>query len=151
MSSQLSCISIIKAMNNPLIKEFIYDAPGKKVWETLTDKDKMKEWYFPQLQEFEPTPGYKFLFDDTNSEYQKEWIVTRAVEGKTLAHSWAYKGYPGISEVIFDLSPEGNRTRLRVTQTGLESFPNHPHFKRERFEWGWDNLLGENLKHLLER
>jgi len=32
----------------------------------------------------------------------------------------------------------------------LESFPNDPHFKRERFEWGWDNLLGQNLKYLLE-
>lgn len=72
------------------------------------------------------------------------------VEGQTLAHSWSYKDYPGSSEVTFDLFENGNKTRLRVTQTGLESFPDHPHFKRERFELGWDNLLGQNLKHLLE-
>jgi len=137
-------------MNSPLIKEFYYDVPILTVWEALTDKDKMKEWYFPQLQKFEPLVGYQFHFDDDSNEYHKEWIVTRMEEGKRFAHSWDYKGYPGRSEVVFDLFEEGNKTTLRVTHTGLESFPNHPHFKRERFESGWDNLLGHNLKHLLE-
>jgi len=137
-------------MGSPLIKEFTYNVPIEKVWVALTDTDKMKEWYFPQLQKFKPIVGYKFQFDDDDSEYRKEWIVTKLVEGKTLAHSWAYKGYSGSSEVTFDLFADGNKTKLRVTQTGLDSFPVHPHFKRERFEWGWDNLLGQNLKHLLE-
>lgn len=136
-------------MEPPLIKTFEYNAPIAEVWQALTNVDKMKEWYFPQLQEFEPIVGYKFQFDDNDAEYHKEWIVTKVVEGNTLGHSWAYKGYLGNSEVTFDLFGDGNKTKLRVTQTGLESFPNHPHFKRERFEWGWDNLLGENLKHLL--
>jgi uncharacterized protein YndB with AHSA1/START domain len=137
-------------MSTPLIKEFNYNVPIEKVWRALTHKDKMEKWYFPQLQKFEPIVGFKFQFDDNSAEYQKEWIVTIVTEGRTLAHSWAYKGYPGNSEVIFDLFSEENKTRLRVTQTNLDSFPNHPHFKRERFEWGWDNLLGQNLKRLLE-
>ncbi|MGV8091806.1 MAG: SRPBCC domain-containing protein [Mangrovibacterium sp.] len=137
-------------MSTPLIKEFDYNIPIGKVWQALTNVDKMKEWYFPQLQKFEPIVGYKFQFDDNSSEYQKEWVVTKVKDERTLAHSWAYKGYPGSSEVIFDLFVDENKTRLRVTQTDLESFPNHPHFKRERFEWGWNNLLGQNLRHLLE-
>ena len=134
----------------PLRKEFNYNVPIEKVWQALTDKDKMKKWYFPQLQKFEPIVGFKFQFDDNTAEYQKEWIVTKVAEGKTLSHSWAYRNYPGSSEVTFDLFADENKTRLRVTQTGLESFPNDPHLKRERFEWGWDNLLGQNLKYLLE-
>lgn len=137
-------------MEIPLIKEFTYNVPIEEVWQALTDLDKMKEWYFPQLQKFEPIVGYKFHFDDSHSEYHKEWIVTKVTEGKTLAHSWAYKGYSGTSEVTFDLFADRNKTTLRVTQTGLESFPNHSHFKRERFEFGWENLLGQNLKQLLE-
>lgn len=124
--------------------------PPLEVWNALTDTSKMKKWYFPQLQNFEPIVGYKFQFDDDNSGYQKEWVVTKVVEEKTLAHSWAYKSYPGSSEVMFDLFSEGSKTKLRVTQTGLKSFPYHPHFERGRFERGWDNLLGQNLKHLLE-
>lgn len=137
-------------MSIPLIKEFRFNASIEKVWQALTDKNKMKDWYFPQLQKFEPVAGFKFLFKDDGAEYRKEWVVTKVEEGKTLAHSWSYKGYPGVSEVIFDLFAEVNKTMLRVTQTGLESFPDHPHFKRERFDWGWDNLLGQNLKQLLE-
>ena len=137
-------------MNNPLIKEFEYNAPVEKVWQALTDTDKMRQWYFPQLQKFEPVVGYKFQFNDNDAEYQKEWVVTRVEDKKTLAHSWAYKGYPGSSEVIFNLSAQQNKTKLTITQTGLESFPHDAHFKRDRFEWGWDNLLGKNLRHLLE-
>ncbi|UFH57076.1 SRPBCC domain-containing protein [Spirosoma sp. KNUC1025] len=136
-------------MGTPLIKEFYYDAPIEKVWRALTDKDKIKKWYFPQLQQFDPVFGFTFQFDD-GAEYQKEWIVTNVLEGKTLAHSWAYKGYPRSSEVIFDLFSEGYKTRLKVMQTDLDSFPTHPHFTRDRFDRGWDNLLGHNLKHLLE-
>ena len=136
-------------MSNPLVKEFTYNVPIGKVWQTLTDKNKVKGWYFPQLREFEPVVGFRFEFDDDNAGYQKEWIVTKVVEGKTLAHSWAYKCYPGTSDVIFELFADNSTIRLRVTQTNLESFPNHPHFQRERFESGWDNLLGQNLKKLL--
>ena len=84
-------------MNIPLIKEFYYNAPIEKVWETLIDTDKMKEWYFPQLQKFEPVVGYTFQFDDDSHAYHKEWIVTKIVAGKTLAHSWAYKGYHSLA------------------------------------------------------
>ena len=138
-------------MSTPLVKEFTYNGPVAKVWDAITDAAKMKEWYFPQLRKFEPTVGYQFQFEDPGAQYQKEWIVTKVLKGKTLAHSWAYKGYRGISEVQFDVFPEGNSSCLRVTQTGLESFPDHPHFKREMFERGWERLLGSNLKHLVER
>jgi uncharacterized protein YndB with AHSA1/START domain len=137
-------------MDDPLIKEFFYNVPIEKVWEALIDNSQMRKWYFPQLQSYKPYVGCKFQFDDKNSEYQKEWTVTKVTEGRTFAHSWAYKGYQGSSEVIFDLFPEGDNTKLRVTHTNLESFPDHLHFKRQRFEWGWDNLLGHNLKQLME-
>ncbi|HVW98725.1 MAG TPA: SRPBCC domain-containing protein [Mucilaginibacter sp.] len=137
-------------MNVPLIKTFVYDAPIGKVWAALTDTAQMKVWYFPQLRKFEPVVGYAFEFDDPESAYQKEWVVTQIEAGKRFAHSWSYQGYPGSSEVIFDLSSEEEKTKLTVTQTGLESFPDDPHFARSRFEWGWDTLLGENLKRLVE-
>ena len=137
-------------MNAPLVKEFHYKAPIHDVWDALTDTDKMRAWYFPQLRQFEPVVGSKFRFEDDGPGYHKEWMVTRVEPGKTLAHSWAYEGYPGSSEVVFDLSAGAAGTTLKVTQTGLDSFPDHPHFRRERFEWGWDNLLGQNLRRLLE-
>jgi uncharacterized protein YndB with AHSA1/START domain len=46
--------------------------------------------------------------------------------------------------------PQLNKTRLRLTHAGLPSFPDDPHFARERFEGGWRRILGVNLKQQLE-
>ena len=137
-------------MSNLMIKEFVYNVPVEQLWQALTHADQLKKWYFPQIQKFEPVVGYEIQFDDDQQEYQKKWIVTKIIEGRTFSHSWAYQGYPGTSEVTFDLFANGHSTKLRVTHTGLDSFANDPHFYRERFDWGWDNLLGRNLKELLE-
>ncbi|MCG6188497.1 SRPBCC family protein [Maribellus maritimus] len=87
--------------------------PIENVWQALTVKDKMRKWYFPQLQKFEPEVGFKFQFEDDGAGYLKEWVMTKVVKGRMLAHSWAYKGYPGSSEVTFDLFSEEGKTRLR--------------------------------------
>jgi uncharacterized protein YndB with AHSA1/START domain len=137
-------------MDNPFELEQMYDAPIKKVWQALTDRDKMKGWYFPQLKKFEPIEGFKFEFTDDGSAYKKEWQVTLVEEGRKLAHSWMYKDYPGSSEVTFELFEEGNKTMLKLTHTGLASFPTDPHFARHRFEDGWKQILGSNLKKYLE-
>ena len=135
----------------PIVVEQVYEAPIDKVWQALTDEDKMSVWYFPQLKKFSPVFGYKFVFTDDGSDYQKEWVVTQVEDGRLLAHSWVYKGYPGSSEVIFELFEEGDKTRLKLKHTGLASFPNDPHFARQRFVDGWERILRSNLKNYLER
>jgi uncharacterized protein YndB with AHSA1/START domain len=137
-------------MDTPFIVEQTYRAPIEQVWRALTTTDQMRAWYFPQLQKFEPVVGFDFVFTNDGSPYQKHWQVTQVEEGKRLAHSWAYSGYPGHSEVIFDLVEEGDSTRLVLTHTGLASFPPDPHFARQRFENGWQQIVGNNLKQYLE-
>jgi len=137
-------------MSVPFVLDHVYNAPLQEVWQALTEKEKMKQWYFPQLLTFEPVAGFKFTFKDDGSPYKKEWTVTDVINNRKLAHTWVYKGYPGVSEVTFELFPEGDHTRLRLTHTGLESFPNDPHFARDRFEGGWATILGINLNKFLE-
>ena len=138
-------------MDTPFVIEQIYDASVQKVWQAITDENKMREWYFPQLKKFEPVVGFEFVFTNDGSPYQKEWQVTQVVDGQVLAHSWNYKGYPGSSEVTFKLFEEGDKTRLKLTHTGLSSFPNDPHFARQRFEDGWKRIIGSNLKNHLAK
>jgi len=136
-------------MNAPFVLERVFNAPIKKVWHVLTDTRKMKEWYFPALLKFVPFVGSKFEFLDDGSPYQKEWIVTEVKAGRKLAHTWSYKGYPGSSEVVFELFDAGNKTKLRLNHSGIESFPDDPHFARHRFEDGWARIIGVNLKDCL--
>ncbi len=138
-------------MDAPFVLEQLYDSPIATVWDALTDEDKMRQWYFGQLKKFKPVVGFDFEFSNDGSAFQKQWQVTRVVEGRTLAHSWTYIGYPGRSEVIFDLAEVAGGTRLTLTHTGLASFPPDPHFARERFENGWQRILGVELKNFLEK
>jgi uncharacterized protein YndB with AHSA1/START domain len=137
-------------MNRPFVLEHSYDAPIEKVWQALSETGKLKQWYFPQITEFKPEVGFDFKFRDDGSLYKKEWKVTNVVTGQKLAHTWVYKGYPGISEVTFELFEEGTKTRLKLTHTGVETFPDDPHFARQRFEDGWARIIGINLKNVLE-
>jgi len=133
------------------MNEQVYAAPLEWVWRALTNMEEMRIWYFPQLEEFEPIVGFEFVFADDNSPYQKSWRVTQVETGRVLAHTWDYKSFPGSSLVTFELFEEGIRTRLKVSHTGLSTFPDDPHFARTRFESGWQTLLGRNLKDHLAK
>lgn len=135
-------------MSSPLIMERVYDVPIEILWRALTNKEALKEWYFAQVEDFEPVVSYSFRFTDDGATYQKEWRVTQVVAGRQFAHTWAYKRYPGCSEVKFELFPEGSQTKLKITHTGLEKFPDNPHFARHRFEWGCHHI-GDKLKDYL--
>jgi uncharacterized protein YndB with AHSA1/START domain len=138
-------------MDIPLVMEQVYNAPLEKVWCALTEVESMREWYFPQLENFKPVEGFDFVFKNDGSPYQKSWKVTKVEEGTLLAHSWTYVGYSGISEVIFKLLIDGEGTRLQLIHVGIGSFPNDPHFARQRFESGWENILGNNLRNYLSK
>ncbi|HZG22986.1 MAG TPA: SRPBCC domain-containing protein, partial [Chitinophagaceae bacterium] len=65
---------------------------------------------------------------------------------------WRYDGYPGESLVTFELFDEGEKTRLRLTHSGLETFPSdNPSFKKENFAAGWSEIIGTSLKDYLEK
>jgi uncharacterized protein YndB with AHSA1/START domain len=138
--------------NEPFVIERTYNAPVEKVWKAITDKNQMKQWYF-DLAEFKPEVGFEFQFYGGTEE--KQWLhlckVTEVVPMKKLTHSWRYEGYEGNSFVTFELFPEGNKTRLKLTHEGLETFPPLPEFRKENFAEGWTSIIGTSLKEFLEK
>ena len=74
------------------------------------------------------------------------------VKNKKLKHSWRYDGYEGNSFVTFELFDEGDKTRLKLTHEGLETFPaNNPDFAKENFAEGWTYIIGKSLPEFVER
>jgi uncharacterized protein YndB with AHSA1/START domain len=136
----------------PFVIERTYNAPAEKVWQAITDKDKMKQWYF-DLAEFKPEVGFEFRFDGgLELQYHHICKITEVEPGRKLTHTWQYEGYPGESFITFELFAEGDKTRLRLTHTGLETFPqNNKDFKRESFSMGWTHIIGTSLKEYLEK
>ncbi|HWZ15193.1 MAG TPA: SRPBCC domain-containing protein [Mucilaginibacter sp.] len=136
----------------PVVVERTFDAPVQKVWEAITDNAKMKQWYF-DLEEFKPEVGFEFRFYGGTEENKYLHIckITEVIPLKKLTHSWRYDGHPGDSFVTYELFPEGNKTKLRLTHTGLETFPSLPDFARTNFEIGWNHIIGKSLPEYLEK
>jgi uncharacterized protein YndB with AHSA1/START domain len=139
--------------DEPVIVERVYNAPAEKVWQAITDKQLMKEWYF-DFEEFKPEVGFEFQWYGDDGE--KKWLhagrITEVVPGKKLSHTWRYPEYSGESLVTWELFSEGNKTRLKLTHAGLGNFPTDvPGLKKENFVAGWTEIIGTSLNNFLEK
>jgi uncharacterized protein YndB with AHSA1/START domain len=135
-----------------VVVERTLNAPVAKVWKALTDVDQMREWYF-DLKEFKPEIGFEFEFvvEHEGNSYHHLCRITEVVAQKKIAYTWRYKGEPGDSLVTFELFGEGNKTRVHVTHTGIETFPKTPAYARKNFEAGWTAIIETELKQFVER
>ena len=134
-----------------VIVERTLNAPIARVWRALTDVDQMREWYF-DLKEFKPQVGFEFEFvvEHQGNSYHHLCSITEVVPQKRIAYTWRYKGEPGDSLVTFELFGEGEKTRVKVTHTGIETFPKTPAFAPKNFEQGWTAIIGTELKQFVE-
>ncbi len=135
----------------PLVLERTYDAPVETVWKALTDLPSLRQWYF-NVDDFRPEVGFRFRFAGQGKEgqaYMHSCQVTHVVPLRVIAYTWAYEEYAGQSELHFELFPEEAGTRLVLTHSGLESFPQLPDFRRENFNEGWSWFLGTGLPGFL--
>ncbi|MDQ6608314.1 MAG: SRPBCC domain-containing protein [Bacteroidota bacterium] len=140
--------------NHPILLERLFDAPASKVWKALTDKNEMKQWYF-DLEEFEAVPGFTFQFKggpSPDKQYLHLCEITEVIPGKKLTYSWRYDGYPGKSFVTFELFEKENKTVLRLTHSGIETFAKeNSDFGMHNFEKGWNAIINTSLKEYLEK
>jgi len=134
-----------------VVIERTFNAPIQRVWKALTDVDQMREWYF-DLKELKPEPGFEFEFiiEHEGMKYHHLCRVTEVVPQKRIAYTWRYKDEPGDSLVTFELAAEGATTKLRLTHEGLETFPKTATYARNRFETGWTEIIGSELKKFVE-
>ena len=138
---------------NPLIVEKTYNASANKVWKAITDENQMKKWYFETLKSFKPEVGFetKFSVQADDKDYLHIWKVTKAIPDKSISYTWKFGGYPGESLVTFEISEENNLTKVKLTEVGIESFPqDNPDFTRENKLNRWNYFMGKRLKEHLD-
>lgn len=138
----------------PFIIERILKAPIDVVWQAISDKNQMKQWYF-DLAAFSAVVGFEFEFyggPEDGVQYHHVCQVTEVIPGHKLTYSWRYEGYEGISYVTFELTAEGQSTHIKLTHAGLETFPaSNPDFAKENFSKGWTAFIGKTLKAFVEK
>ncbi|MEO6150208.1 MAG: SRPBCC domain-containing protein [Mucilaginibacter sp.] len=139
--------------HEPFVIERTYNAPVEKVWSAITDNAQMKQWYF-DLESFKPEVGFEFSFEgrDGDKVFVHLCKVTEVEPLKKLAYTWAYKDFEGSSLVTFELSADGDKTNLKLTHAGLETFPqDNPSFAKTSFAGGWNQIIGKSLKDFVEK
>jgi len=138
---------------DPIIIERVFHAPAEKVWQAINDKAEMKNWYF-DLTELKAEVGFQFQFSGgpyPEVQYLHLCEVTEVVPEKKITYSWRYDGYTGNSFVTFELFEQGDSTLLRLTHTGLETFPaENTDFAKKNFVEGWTHIIHTSLKDYLE-
>ena len=134
-----------------VVIERTFNASVARVWKALTDVEQMRQWYF-DLKEFKPEVGFEFDFtmEHEGMKYDHRCKVTEVISQKKLAYTWRYQGHEGNSLVRLELFADGDRTRLKLTHEGLETFPKLPSFARDNFMAGWTEIIGSSLKKFLE-
>lgn len=143
----------MRADDPPIVVEHTYNAPVEAVWRSLTEIDRMRQWYFDNIPSFRPEVGFETQFNvhHEGRDFLHMWKVTEVEPLKKIAYDWKFESYPGDSLVVFELSDHDGSTKLRLTVHVLEDFPDDiPEFRRESCIAGWEYFVGQSLKQFLE-
>ncbi len=140
--------------NEPIITERLLNAPIEKVWAAITSKDEMDNWYF-KMDSFIAEVGFTFQFSGEGRKgemYIHHCEIKEVIPMKKLSYTWRYEGMAGNSLVEFELSPEGDKTKIKLTHTGLETFvTDNSDFAKSSFVEGWTHIIGKALPEYLEK
>ena len=139
--------------NEPIIVEQTFNASINDVWNAITMVGQMKQWFFENIESFKPEVGFETQFNvqSQNRNFLHLWKLTEVVSMKKITYSWKYGGIPGDSFVVFELVEQNDQTKLRLTHTVMESFPEDiPEFSRQSGIEGWNYFIRKSLKEFLE-
>jgi uncharacterized protein YndB with AHSA1/START domain len=137
-----------------ITREIVIDAPVDVVWRTITEPDQIVQWFADRVElDLRPGGTGTLVFEDkASSQAATAPLVVDTVDPPhRFAFRWgAPEGEtpaPGNSVLAeFTLTAEGDgRTRLRVTETGLDGVP-WPDDDKARYaedhRHGWEIHLG---------
>lgn len=94
--------------------ERIFEHPQAAVWATLTAPDKYPQWLAPGSIELKANGAVNLDFQDSGIVVDS--TVTAFKDGSLLEYSWSGKDGPH-RPLRWELSPEGNATKLVLTVT----------------------------------
>jgi uncharacterized protein YndB with AHSA1/START domain len=139
-------------MSKPLIIDRTFDAPVSKVWNAISDNNHLKNWYF-HIDEFKPVVGFEFHF--TGGSEQRSYLhlckVIEVIRRKNFRIAGGMKIIRGILCSHSSFFAEGDKTRLKLTHEGIETFPQgDKDFALQSFTAGWTHIIGTSLKDYLE-
>lgn len=133
-----------------IVIEKNYAVPIATVWNAITNKDEMKQWYFNFGDDFKLEVAATFEWTATSPDCV-DWLhkgtMLEIVPLQKLAHSWFYPGYSGSSVVSWELSEiDAANTKLALTHKFIEPFDEKTEaLHRKSFVEGWTYIINNSL------
>ncbi|MUP39737.1 SRPBCC family protein [Labilibaculum euxinus] len=144
----------MNSRNQIIVVEQTFNKPKEEVWSTITDPNKMREWFFENIPDFIPEVGFetRFNVDAGERQFMHIWKITEVIPFEKIVYNWRYENMYGNAFVSFELFDRDIETLLRITNLGLETFPQDiPEFSRESCTDGWEYFINQRLKEYLNQ
>jgi uncharacterized protein YndB with AHSA1/START domain len=122
-----------------LVREILIDASPETIFELLTVPEKHVLWDGTEA-DLDPRPGgvYRVLVADKH-QAAGEFVEVVPNERVVVTFGWDQPDHPippGSTRVAYELVPDGNKTLVRLTHSGLPDDAVSDHTE------GWDHYLG---------
>ncbi len=134
--------------------ERTYPISTAALWQAMTDKQKLKEWFF-DIPNFSTVEGAEFEFTKVENPDGKfhECTVLEVKPEELFKFTWRHPKQPiGNSIITWRFIPRRGATTLHLTHEGLEHFKDAgEQFSLDRFESGWERILGDALPKFIEK
>ena len=131
----------------------IINAPAGKVWKALTDPAQIKQYLFGTETKSDWKKGSSITYSGEweGKTYEDKGEIIDIIPEKLL-HTTYWSSMSGkedkpenYNNVIYELAPEGNATKLTITQDN-----NANEKSKEHSESNWETVL-QSMKEMLEK
>jgi uncharacterized protein YndB with AHSA1/START domain len=137
-------------------REIVIDAPVEVVWRTITEPDQISQWFADKV-ELEVKPGARGYmgFGEQGGPVMVETVDPPTRFSFRWNHPAGEEPATGNSLLVeFILAGEGQHTRLRVVESGLNALPwsdvDKQRYAKEH-NGGWGEFLDRLARLLAER
>ncbi len=129
----------------------VFEVPVSNVWNALTDKEKVKQYFFGTEVTSDWKPGNDIVFrgEWDGKAYEDKGKILEAQKEKLIKYSYisSFSGLPDLPEnyaiITYLLKPVNSGTELKIIQEGFKDEKSWNDSKQ-----GWKFVL-KNLKKLL--
>jgi uncharacterized protein YndB with AHSA1/START domain len=120
-------------------------SPPAKVWASVSDAKEASQWLAPNIV-LESHVGGRVVID-WGDDSKAEGQITRFEPGSVLEYTWKNEEFPEGSLVRWEVAPDGDGTRLKLTHSDLKGSDK----SIRALAAGWHDFLDALLAHLGEQ
>lgn len=136
---------------NPIKKEIIVDASIVKVWNFITDSEKLAKWLMPN--DFELRLNKKFTFTCEGHDCGVDIIrceIREIIPYEKLVYTWNTDQLGVETLVTIKVQKLEEKTKVILIHSGWDKLGPEVKIIRDEYDGGWEGFILDKLRSELE-